>query len=104
MVEITPINQRFQNGLTGKGPFDQIPQSQEDDKYYEDPLQCNSICGRPQRANNKNKNKNKIEFPRFEIIESQSKRRGRPQSKIDQHNNIKITVNCTLSNYGSGFI
>ncbi|MBW0490243.1 hypothetical protein O181_029958 [Austropuccinia psidii MF-1] len=38
MAEITPILQHFQDFLTGKVPFDQIPKSQEDDQYYEDPL------------------------------------------------------------------
>ncbi|MBW0579821.1 hypothetical protein O181_119536 [Austropuccinia psidii MF-1] len=78
MAEITPILQHFQDVLTGKVPFDQIPKSQEDDQYYEDPLECKNIRGRPQGA----KNKNKREPSRFEIIESQSKRRGRPPSKV----------------------
>ncbi|MBW0475074.1 hypothetical protein O181_014789 [Austropuccinia psidii MF-1] len=82
MAEITPILQHFQDVLTGKVPFDQIPKSQEDDKYYEDPLECKNIHGRPQGAKNKNKNPNKREPSRFEIIESQSKRRGRPPSKV----------------------
>ncbi|MBW0553344.1 hypothetical protein O181_093059 [Austropuccinia psidii MF-1] len=38
MAEITPILQHFEDYLTGKVPFDQIPISQEDDQYYEDPL------------------------------------------------------------------
>ncbi|MBW0551555.1 hypothetical protein O181_091270 [Austropuccinia psidii MF-1] len=83
MAEITPILQHFQDILTGKVPFDQFPKSQEDDdKYYEDPLECKNIHGRPQKAKNKNKNKNKREPSIFEIIESQSKRRGRPPSKV----------------------
>ncbi|MBW0491704.1 hypothetical protein O181_031419 [Austropuccinia psidii MF-1] len=82
MAEITPILQHFQDVLTGKVPFDQIPKSQEDDQYYEDPLECKNIHGRPQGAKNKNKNPNKREPSRFEIIESQSKRRGRPPSKV----------------------
>ncbi|MBW0582591.1 hypothetical protein O181_122306 [Austropuccinia psidii MF-1] len=82
MAEITPILQHFQDVLTGKVPFDQIPKSQEDDQYYEDPLECKNIRGRPQGAKNKNKNQNKREPSRFEIIESQSKRRGRPPSKV----------------------
>ncbi|MBW0552925.1 hypothetical protein O181_092640 [Austropuccinia psidii MF-1] len=79
MAEITPIIQPFQ---AGKVPFDEIPKSQEDDKYYEDPLECKNIHGRPQGAKNKNKNKNIREPSRFEIIESQSKRIGRPSSKV----------------------
>ncbi|MBW0580055.1 hypothetical protein O181_119770 [Austropuccinia psidii MF-1] len=82
MAEITSILQNFQDALTGKVPFDQIFKSQEDDQYYEDPLECNNIHGRPQGANNKNENKNKREPSRFEIIESQSKRRGRLTSKV----------------------
>ncbi|MBW0591335.1 hypothetical protein O181_131050 [Austropuccinia psidii MF-1] len=31
MAEITPIHQHFQDVMTGKVPFDQIPKSQEDD-------------------------------------------------------------------------
>ncbi|MBW0587780.1 hypothetical protein O181_127495, partial [Austropuccinia psidii MF-1] len=82
MAEIPPILQHFQDVLTGKVPFDQITKSQEDYKYYEDPLECKNICGRPQGFKNKNKNTNKREPSRFEIIESQSKRRGRPPSKF----------------------
>ncbi|MBW0545396.1 hypothetical protein O181_085111 [Austropuccinia psidii MF-1] len=82
MAEITPIIQHFQDVLTGKVPFDQIPKSQEDDKYYEDPLECKNICGRPQGAKNKHKNTRKRQPSRFEIIESQSKKRGRPPSKV----------------------
>ncbi|MBW0491137.1 hypothetical protein O181_030852 [Austropuccinia psidii MF-1] len=78
MAEITPILQHFQDVLTGKVPFDQITKSQEDDKYYEDPLECKNIHGIPQGAKNKNKNTNKREPSRFEIMESQSTRRGRP--------------------------
>ncbi|MBW0485520.1 hypothetical protein O181_025235 [Austropuccinia psidii MF-1] len=83
MAEITPILQHFQDVLTGKVPFDQFPKSQEDDdKYYEDPLECKNIHGGPQEAKNKNKNKNKREPSIFKIIESQYKRRGRPPSKV----------------------
>ncbi|MBW0539774.1 hypothetical protein O181_079489 [Austropuccinia psidii MF-1] len=82
MAEMTPILQHFQDVLTGKVPFDQIPKSQEYDQYYEDPLECKNICGRPQGDKNKNNNKNKREPSRFEIIESQSKRRGRPLLKV----------------------
>ncbi|MBW0479780.1 hypothetical protein O181_019495 [Austropuccinia psidii MF-1] len=82
MEEITPILQHFQDFFTGKVPFDQIPKSQEDDQYYEDPLECKNINGRPQGSKNKDKNKNKREPSRFEIIESKSKRRGRPPSKV----------------------
>ncbi|MBW0554609.1 hypothetical protein O181_094324 [Austropuccinia psidii MF-1] len=78
MAEITPILQHFQDVLTGKVPFYQITKSQEDDQYYEEPLESKNIHGRPQGA----KNKNKREPSRFEIIESQSKRRGRPPSKV----------------------
>ncbi|MBW0498632.1 hypothetical protein O181_038347 [Austropuccinia psidii MF-1] len=82
MAEISPVLQYFQDVLTGKASFDQIPKSQEDDQYYEDPLECKNICGRPQGAKNKNNNENKREPSRFEIIESQSKRRGIPPSKV----------------------
>ncbi|MBW0580834.1 hypothetical protein O181_120549 [Austropuccinia psidii MF-1] len=82
MAEITPIIQHFQDVLTGEVPFDQILKSQEDDQYYEDPLQLKNIHGRAQGAKNKNKNTNKREPSRFDIIESQSKRRGRPSSKV----------------------
>ena len=82
MAEITPILQHFQDVLTGKVPFDQIPKSQEDDQCYEDPLECKNIHARPHGAKNKNKNQNKREPSRFKIIESQSKRRGRPPSKV----------------------
>ncbi|MBW0592096.1 hypothetical protein O181_131811 [Austropuccinia psidii MF-1] len=73
-----PILYNFQDVLTGKVPFDQITKSQEDDQYYEDPLECKNICVRPQGAKNKNKRDPSI----FEIIESQSKTRGRPPSKV----------------------
>ncbi|MBW0562151.1 hypothetical protein O181_101866 [Austropuccinia psidii MF-1] len=86
----------FWNVLTGKVPFDQIPKSQEDDQYYEDPLECKNIHGRPQGAKNKNKNPNKREPSRFEIIESQSKRRGRPRSKV-----ISTTTSRSESNVPS---
>ncbi|MBW0548850.1 hypothetical protein O181_088565 [Austropuccinia psidii MF-1] len=82
MAEITPVLQHFQDVLTGKVPFDQIPKRQEDDQYFEDPLECKNIHGRPQGSKNKNKNPSKREPSRFEIIESQSKRRGRPPSKV----------------------
>ncbi|MBW0490947.1 hypothetical protein O181_030662 [Austropuccinia psidii MF-1] len=82
MAKITPILQHFKYLLTGKVPFDQIPKSQEDDQYYEDPLECKNIRERPQGAKNNNRNTNKREPSRFEIIGSQSKRRGRPPSKV----------------------
>ncbi|MBW0568178.1 hypothetical protein O181_107893 [Austropuccinia psidii MF-1] len=82
MAEITQILQHFQDVLIAKAPFDQIPKSQEDYKYYEDPIECNNIHGRPQGAKNKSNNTNKREPSRFEIIESQSKRRARPPSKV----------------------
>ncbi|MBW0481508.1 hypothetical protein O181_021223 [Austropuccinia psidii MF-1] len=82
MEGITPILQHFEDVFTGKFRFDQIPKSQEDDKYYEDPLKFKNIHGRPQGAKNKNKNKNEREPSTVEIIESQSKRRGRPPSKV----------------------
>ncbi|MBW0540437.1 hypothetical protein O181_080152 [Austropuccinia psidii MF-1] len=82
MAEITPILQHFQDVLTEKSPFYQTLKSQEDDQYDKDPLECENICGRPQGAKNKDKNKNKREPSRFETIESQSKRRGRPPSKV----------------------
>ncbi|MBW0563043.1 hypothetical protein O181_102758 [Austropuccinia psidii MF-1] len=82
MEEITPILQHFQDVLTGKVPFNQVPKSQEDDQYYEKPLEWKNIHGRPQGAKNKNQNKNKREQSTFEIIESKSKRAGRPPSKV----------------------
>ncbi|MBW0541092.1 hypothetical protein O181_080807 [Austropuccinia psidii MF-1] len=92
MEEITPLCQKFQHFLTGKVPLDQITKSQEDNQYYEEPLELKNIHGRPQGAKNKNKR-----YPlRFEIIKSQSKRIGRPPSKSDHNNSIKITVNLTL--------
>ncbi|MBW0488560.1 hypothetical protein O181_028275 [Austropuccinia psidii MF-1] len=68
MAEITPIIQHFQDVLTGKVPIDQIPKSQEDYQYFEHPLECKNICGRPPGAKNKNEKKNKREPSRFEII------------------------------------
>ncbi|MBW0512056.1 hypothetical protein O181_051771 [Austropuccinia psidii MF-1] len=59
MAEITPIPQHSQDDLTGKVPFDQIPKSKEDNKYYEDPLECKNIHGRPQGAKKKIKYKKK---------------------------------------------
>ncbi|MBW0555712.1 hypothetical protein O181_095427 [Austropuccinia psidii MF-1] len=78
MAEITPILQHFKDVFTGKVQFYEIPKSQEDDQYYEDPLEFKNIHGRPQVA----KNKNKREPSRVEIIESKSKRRGRHPSKV----------------------
>ncbi|MBW0587376.1 hypothetical protein O181_127091 [Austropuccinia psidii MF-1] len=95
MAEVTPILKHFQDFLTGKVPFDQIPKSQEDDQYYEDPLECKNIHGRPQGAKNKNKNPNQREISRFEIIESQSKRRGRPQSKVTSTATSRSQSNVT---------
>ncbi|MBW0542056.1 hypothetical protein O181_081771 [Austropuccinia psidii MF-1] len=82
MTEITLIPKHFQDFLTVKVPIDQITKSQEDDQYYEDPLECNNIHGRPQGSKNKNKNKNKRKPSRFEIIESQFKRRGKTTSRL----------------------
>ncbi|MBW0571900.1 hypothetical protein O181_111615, partial [Austropuccinia psidii MF-1] len=82
MEEVTPILQHCQDVLIGKVSFYQIPKSQEDDQYYENPLEFKNICGRPQGSKNKNKNQNKREPSRFEIIESQYKRRRRPPSKV----------------------
>ncbi|MBW0478789.1 hypothetical protein O181_018504 [Austropuccinia psidii MF-1] len=96
MAEITPILQHFQDVLTGKVSFDQLTKSQEDDQYYEDPLECKNIRGRPQGDKNKNKNTNKREPSRFEIIESQSKRRGRPPSKV-----TSSTTSRSQSNFPS---
>ncbi|MBW0529461.1 hypothetical protein O181_069176 [Austropuccinia psidii MF-1] len=96
MAEITPILQHFQDFLTGKVPFDQIPKSQEDDQYYEEPYECKNIHGIPQGAKNTNKNKNKRELSRFKIIESQSKRRGRPPSKV-----TSTTTSRSQSNFPS---
>ncbi|MBW0488336.1 hypothetical protein O181_028051 [Austropuccinia psidii MF-1] len=50
MAEITSILQHFQDVFTGKVPFDQIPKSQEDDQYSEDPLEWKNIHGRTQAA------------------------------------------------------
>ncbi|MBW0474438.1 hypothetical protein O181_014153 [Austropuccinia psidii MF-1] len=80
MEEITPIFENFKDGFTKRIPFDQITNSQDDQEYDEDPLELKNIHGSPQGANNKNKKK---EDPsRSEIIESQSKRRGRPLSNV----------------------
>ncbi|MBW0521375.1 hypothetical protein O181_061090 [Austropuccinia psidii MF-1] len=78
MAEITPMFQHFQDILTGRVPFNQIPKSQEDDQYYEDPLECKNVCGRPQEA----KNENTRDLSIFEIFEIQSKGRGRPPEKV----------------------
>ncbi|MBW0570510.1 hypothetical protein O181_110225 [Austropuccinia psidii MF-1] len=78
MEEITPILHHFQDFFTGKVPFDQAPKSQVDQEYYEDQLVCKNIHGRSQGL----KTKNKIDPSKFLIIESQSKRRGSPQSKL----------------------
>ncbi|MBW0484798.1 hypothetical protein O181_024513 [Austropuccinia psidii MF-1] len=96
MAEIIPILQHFIDVFTGKVSFDQLPKSQEDDKYYEDPLECNNICGRPQGAKNKNQNSNKREPSTFDIIESQSKRRERPPSKV-----TSTTTSRSQSNFPS---
>ncbi|MBW0581138.1 hypothetical protein O181_120853 [Austropuccinia psidii MF-1] len=95
MAEIPPILQHFQDVLTGKVPFYQLPKSQEDDQYYKDPLECKNICGRPQGAKNKNKNTKQREPSRFEIIESQSKRRGRPPSKVTSTTTSRSQSNVT---------
>ncbi|MBW0591054.1 hypothetical protein O181_130769 [Austropuccinia psidii MF-1] len=96
MAEITLILSNFQDVLTGKVPFDQIPKSKGNDKYYEDPLECKNMHGIPQGAKNKNKNKNKREPSIFEIIESKSKRRGRPPSKVTSR-----TTSISQSNFPS---
>ncbi|MBW0567743.1 hypothetical protein O181_107458 [Austropuccinia psidii MF-1] len=96
MAEITPVLQNFQDVLTGKVPFGQIPKSQGDDQYYEEPLECKNIHGRPQGAKNKNKNPNKREPSRFEIIEIQSKRRGRAPYKV-----TSTTTSRSQSNFPS---
>ncbi|MBW0496338.1 hypothetical protein O181_036053 [Austropuccinia psidii MF-1] len=75
MEEITPILQHFQDVLTGKLPLNKIPKSQEDQEYYEDPLVCKNIHRRTEGS------KDKRHPSKSEIIESQSKRRGRPPSK-----------------------
>ncbi|MBW0581290.1 hypothetical protein O181_121005 [Austropuccinia psidii MF-1] len=95
MAEITPISQHSQDVLTGKASFDQITKSQEDDQYYEGPLELKNTFGRPQEANNKNKNKNKNkrEPSRFEIIESKPKRRGRPPSKVTSQTTSRSQLN-----------
>ncbi|MBW0577015.1 hypothetical protein O181_116730 [Austropuccinia psidii MF-1] len=59
MAEITPILQHFQDIWTVEVLFDQIPRSQEDDQYYEDPLECKNICEITQVAKNKNKTETK---------------------------------------------
>ncbi|MBW0475158.1 hypothetical protein O181_014873 [Austropuccinia psidii MF-1] len=76
MLEITPIIQHFQDVWTVEVPFDQIPRSQEDDQYYEDPLECKNICGIPQGAKNKNENETKespqdLKSLKFNPIEEQ---------------------------------
>ncbi|MBW0543681.1 hypothetical protein O181_083396 [Austropuccinia psidii MF-1] len=82
MGQITPILQHSQDASTAEVPFYQIPKGQEDDQYYEDALKCNNIRERPEGAKNKNRNRNKKEKSRFQIIESQFKRRGRPPSNV----------------------
>ncbi|MBW0487538.1 hypothetical protein O181_027253 [Austropuccinia psidii MF-1] len=82
MEEITPILQHFWDVFTGNVPFDKTPKSKNNDQYYEDPLECKNIHGRPQGAKNKNQNQNKRDTSRFEIIESQYKGRGRTPSKV----------------------
>ncbi|MBW0468962.1 hypothetical protein O181_008677 [Austropuccinia psidii MF-1] len=93
MAENTLIIQNFQDVSAGKAPFDQIPKSQEDYKYYAGPLELKNICGRPQGAKNKKK-KRKPSI--FEIIESQSKRRGRPPSNV-----TSTTTSRSQSNFPS---
>ncbi|MBW0564084.1 hypothetical protein O181_103799 [Austropuccinia psidii MF-1] len=82
MAEITPILQHFQDVLLAKSDLIKFPNIQEDDQYYEDPLECKNIRGILQGAKNKNKNKNKREPSRFESIKIQSEKRGRPPSKV----------------------
>ncbi|MBW0464713.1 hypothetical protein O181_004428 [Austropuccinia psidii MF-1] len=83
MAEITPILQHFQDVLTGKVPFDQIPKSQEDDQYYEDPLECKNIHGRPQGAKNKKKIKKKRTLKILNPLNSIQEKRKTP-IKSDQ--------------------
>ncbi|MBW0588103.1 hypothetical protein O181_127818 [Austropuccinia psidii MF-1] len=97
MAEITPIIQHPQHALTAKSPFDKIPKSQEDDQYYKDQLECKYICGSPQGAKSKNKNKNKREPSRFEIIESQSKRRVISPSKVASTKTSRSLLNFTIN-------
>ncbi|MBW0591091.1 hypothetical protein O181_130806 [Austropuccinia psidii MF-1] len=103
MAEITPILQHFQDVLTGKVPFDQIPKSQEDDQYYDDPLECKNICGRPDGAKNKNKNTKKGNHQDLKFLKVNPREEEDPH-RSDQYNKIKITVKFPLSNYGSGLI
>ncbi|MBW0585245.1 hypothetical protein O181_124960 [Austropuccinia psidii MF-1] len=85
MAEITPILQHFQDFLTGKVPFDQIPKIHEDDQYYEDPLECKTISGRPQGAKNKSKNPNRREPSRFKIIERREEEDPSQKRPVQQH-------------------
>ncbi|MBW0533807.1 hypothetical protein O181_073522 [Austropuccinia psidii MF-1] len=55
MAGVTLILKHFQDVFTRKFPFDQITKSQEDDQYYEDPLECKNIHERPQGAKNQKK-------------------------------------------------
>ncbi|MBW0521013.1 hypothetical protein O181_060728 [Austropuccinia psidii MF-1] len=81
MAEITPISQHLQDVLTGKDPFDQIPKSQEDDQYYEDPLECKNICGRPQGAKNKNKNQKKENLQDLKLLKVNPREEEDPPQK-----------------------
>ncbi|MBW0588373.1 hypothetical protein O181_128088, partial [Austropuccinia psidii MF-1] len=81
MAEITPILQHFQDFLTGKVPFDQIPKNQEDDQYFEEPLECKNICGRPQGANNENKNQKKENHQDLELLKVNKREEEDPHQK-----------------------
>ncbi|MBW0562650.1 hypothetical protein O181_102365 [Austropuccinia psidii MF-1] len=81
MEEITPILQHFQDVLTGKVPFDQIPKSQEDDQYYEDPPECKNIRGRPQGARIKTKNQTKENLQDLKLLKVNPREEEDPPQK-----------------------
>ncbi|MBW0540654.1 hypothetical protein O181_080369 [Austropuccinia psidii MF-1] len=81
MAEITPILPHFQDVLTGKVPFDQIPRSQEDDQYYEDPLEFHNIGGTPKGANNKNKNQKKENLQDLKLLKVNLREEEDPHQK-----------------------
>ncbi|MBW0480539.1 hypothetical protein O181_020254 [Austropuccinia psidii MF-1] len=81
MAEITPILRHFQDVLTGKVPFHQIPKSQEDDEYNKDPLECKNIHGRPQEYKNKNENKTKENHQDLKLLKVDLREEEDPHKK-----------------------
>ncbi|MBW0466363.1 hypothetical protein O181_006078 [Austropuccinia psidii MF-1] len=89
MAQLTPILQHFQDVLTGKFPFDQIPKSQDDQEYSKDPLECGNIHGRPKGANRNMKIKEISQY--FKSLKVNPTEEEDP-IKSDQHKKFKITV------------